>query len=428
MNLEFVSPRLTVPGWFEGPLAAVVRIRVSDATTLSINATIDPAGARIAGMVPFAEGRQIGADAAVKFGPGLVPVSATLGVRAADFAGLPFALSGALRYSSATGSPAEVTIARLAFGRTALTGTWSRSDPDSSRLDVDAERVDVTELAKVAVPWLQWAKASEATEGPVDAERGGRTVISAHVAALEFGPGRIVRAVRADGAVVAGWPERLRLHAVEGEGNTIRLELTGAGESQRVTFAVEDASALARTVTEPFRRVVPLAAEFPALAGMAGPPSVLLAGGTVRLEGELRGRGNAFVATGRMAVKDATLTRAPRLLQLLALKSGRKLQQAPLIRELAIANWSVTSEAIDLGQLTLSGSGLIDQVKLKSARYFFRDARIAVDGDYFGVGFTVAGTRADPQIYLKENLLIRTIGQRNEFDFFDDSAARPAGK
>ena len=72
--------------------------------------------------------------------------------------------------------------------------------------------------------------------------------------------------------------------------------------------------------------------------------------------------------------------------------------------------------------------GLIDRVKLNSFRYAFAGEKLAVDGDYFGVGFEVVGTRADPQVFLKENAVIRAIGQKNEFDFFGDDAAAPAPK
>jgi hypothetical protein len=361
-------------------------------------------------------------------GPGWRPAAASCTVEAGEIAGLPLALAGTVRWSGETGRMATAELTEGRLGRTTLTGSWTRTGRAASTVTMQAERIDVAQLVPAFAPWLdRWTGSGAPAEtDPGAGDPEARTTLEAAIATLAFGPRHVVRDVRATALFSAHWPERLHLGAIEGAANAVQLQLTPAAEAQQLMFAADDMAALITTVTEPVRQTAALARALPAVAGLAGRIPVLLAGGRVRLDGELRVRDRTFAATGRACLKDATLLRAPRVLQLLALKSGTGLQQTPLIRELAIADWHLTPETVGVDRLTLAGTGLIDRVKLNAARYAFGDGRITADGEYFGIGFTVTGTRADPQIYLKETALIRAIGQRNEFDFFDEAAPRAA--
>ncbi len=147
------------------------------------------------------------------------------------------------------------------------------------------------------------------------------------------------------------------------------------------------------------------------------------------IEGTLWNRADSGLsAKGMFRIENATMLRAPYILQVLALRSGKKLEKDPLIRRLAIGEWTLDPTSITLKAFALDGSGLIDRVKLNSVAYARTDEKIKVDGDYFGVGFEVVGTRSDPQVFLKENKLIKTIGQRNEFDFFGQDSMIPEKK
>lgn len=53
------------------------------------------------------------------------------------------------------------------------------------------------------------------------------------------------------------------------------------------------------------------------------------------------------------------------------------------------------------------------------------DEALHLDGQYSGVGFEVLGTRAEPQVFLKDNLFIRASGSQQEFAFGDAPVAAP---
>jgi len=122
------------------------------------------------------------------------------------------------------------------------------------------------------------------------------------------------------------------------------------------------------------------------------------------------------------------MVRAPRLLQLLALRSGKSLEQKPLIRKLSVGEWSLDSDGLAVKTFTLDGSGLIDRLKLRSINYAFAGEKLAVDGDYFGIGFEVVGTRTDPQVFLKETGLLKAVVLQPDSGFFTEEALAPAKK
>jgi hypothetical protein len=155
----------------------------------------------------------------------------------------------------------------------------------------------------------------------------------------------------------------------------------------------------------------------------------LLGGGALQLDGELARTAAGVTARGNFTLTDATMIRAPRLLQLLAFRSGKNLERNPLIRRLAVGSWALEPDRIDVQGFALEGSGLVDRLKLASARYTFAGEKIAVKGQYFGVGFEVVGTRQSPEVYLQDNTILRPILEENRFDFFnEETATTPAKK
>ena len=110
-----------------------------------------------------------------------------------------------------------------------------------------------------------------------------------------------------------------------------------------------------------------------------------------------------------------------------ALKSGKSLQASPLIEQFSIGKITINDDQLRVEEIVVNGSGLINNLKVRSADYGLSSETVKVDGDYFGVGFDVIGTRADPQVFLKDsNLMLRAIGTRNEFDFDTQPAPAPA--
>jgi hypothetical protein len=93
---------------------------------------------------------------------------------------------------------------------------------------------------------------------------------------------------------------------------------------------------------------------------------------------------------------------------------------------LSIGEWSLDSERLAVKTFTLVGSGWSDRVKLKSAEYAFADGNLEVYGEYFGVGFEVVGTRADPQVFLKENALLKAVILQPDSGFFSEEFVAPA--
>jgi hypothetical protein len=232
---------------------------------------------------------------------------------------------------------------------------------------------------------------------------------------VEFGAGRTLRDLRARGEISAGWPRALSIEGVEGNENRLRATLGEGAEKQVVALAIGDASALFATLTQPLRTVQLPPGDFAALAAQLGNVPTLVAGGSVDLRGEVSAQ-RSF--SGQFRLGRATVLRPPRILQLLALKSAQTWKQQPLLESFSIERVAADAGGVMLGGLTIVGSGLIDRLTVRAASYRFADGRIAADVDYFGVGLDVAGTRADPQVYLKDKgLLVRTFGQPVEFDF-----------
>jgi hypothetical protein len=182
---------------------------------------------------------------------------------------------------------------------------------------------------------------------------------------------------------------------------------------QAVSLAIGDASALFATLTQPLRSVRLPPGDFASLAAQIALVPTLVAGGSVDLQGTLAAR-RKF--SGRFRLGRATVVRPPRILQMLA--AGRTSEQRPLLESLSVERVEADAGGVALDGLAIAGSGLIDRLRVRSARYQIASGAIAAGGEYFGMRFEVKGTRADPRVYLDDkSVIVRTLGQPVEFDF-----------
>jgi hypothetical protein len=217
------------------------------------------------------------------------------------------------------------------------------------------------------------------------------------------------------------------LGATEGERNRLvaTMETKPQERDRRLELRVDDVPRWAAAVSAPLRVAPPSPTaklgELEAVAGvMLGNLDTivsLLAGGSLEASAVLPENQKPPRLQAVVAIRNATVLRAPRIVQLLALKSGRELQTRPLLREFSIQGLALHDGLIEVTGVKLDGTGLIDRLRINKGSYALDGEVIAVDGTYFGIGFEVDGTRRDPQVWLKDNLLIRAIGTSSELDF-----------
>jgi hypothetical protein len=446
VRLEIDYPRVratvggaTLPAFFRGPLD--IGAELDAARPDAPRASVRLSGETIRLAAP-------GWAAVPLLGAPLQLTAARAGQEAVEFAveseralGRALRLNG--RAEAGRDGARAVELARLEFGATALAGTAREAADGTRTVRVRGARLALEELLQTAAPWLQSSQAAIAADGakkpetgvaepaptgtrrPADGKspRAERTEIGIELDAVSLGGGKALAEVRAGARLRDGWPERAEFAAKEGTGNALRVTLGEGteGTAQPVAVAIDDASAWVAALTTPLKALA-LPPELAATVATVAQVPTLVAGGRVEIAGEWAGRSRF---TGRVSVGQATMVQAPRILQLLALKSGKALTQRPLLEQLTIGRVTADERAITVDGVTLAGTGLIDRLKLNSARYEIPTQAVAVDGLYFGVGFEVVGTRADPQVFLKDSsLLVRTVGQRNEFDF--EAMAREA--
>lgn len=410
----------TLGKFFTGPVSLTGRIDAADREALRAELQIDGARARLVAQ-PWEKIALVGQPLAV---------TATLkGTEAAEFRlattdllGKQLLIEGAARRSG--DGLVEADLARVDFGRSALAMAFRQKAADRYAVKLTGGRLDVEEVLHASAPFLVGldtsvgqpsASATAIPATPADSPPSPTLEFGVELSAVDFGAGRTVSDLRVSGILDRGWPRDVAVTGREGTANALRAELGGGGVTQGVRLEVADASAWLATLAMPLRELkLPPSPLADSAAQLVKIPS-LVAGGRVELSGELAAR-QRF--TGTLHLENATIVRAPRVLQLLALKSGKSLAQSPLIERLDIDRIAYDPKGISVEGLAFAGTGLIDRVEVKSANYQLGAEKLGVDGVYFGVGFEVVGTRADPQVFLKDdNLLIRAVGQRNEFDF-----------
>lgn len=383
----------------------------------------------------------------------------------------PLLVAGRAALTETDYSPTAIDLTAFEHGRTRLQAKWTQ--PVANRMDVTltGSRLDAgpllraalaaadampapTPVASVAapaparpvaaVPAAGAARPASAT-APAPARPPEALAVVAAVAKpaapdiinvsvkvdeVEFGTGQSVRGFNLQGHLEDNWPSSLALQAEAGAGNLLKVDFTGAKSADTLKLAINDASGWVRAMTAPWDGISAGSGQYGTIVEQMKKVPAIIAGGTVVAEAQLH-REQADWLTGNLKLTRAGMVRAPRIVQLLALKSGKALQRSPLLESFTIGKLTLGETQARVEDIALVGAGFLSNLKVKSAIYQLANEAIKVDGEYFGVGFDVVGTRADPQIFLKDdNKLIRTIGTRNEFDFFNDlpEPATPAKK
>lgn len=345
---------------------------------------------------------------------------ARIEVRSSSFLQHPLELAGQIEWASAGTFAARLE--RFAFGPTSLTGSIRQQGGRGWDVEAHAQRIDLRQLAGAASILLAEHEAAAPyrdagmprdLDRPPGARPSGALDFKFAADRVEFGDQREGRSVHLSGRWQDG-PGPLVFTGIEGPANRLTLSLGAVGR-QSVNLSVDNAADWITALTAPFRETW-LGREYGgSLLAHSGYATGAVASGAVELEGHLID-GKRFA--GRVEVRHATLRRTPKILQMLAFKSRRSLGREPLIERIDVPRLLVDEHAISCGGATLAGAGLVDRLTVRSLACNLDDGRLTVDGDYFGVGFQVLGTRAEPQVYLKDdNLLVRTFGEPNEFDF-----------
>lgn len=432
--------KVSVPDLLEGPIDLRVVFNVPTRTTAGLAATftlgdVTWAGpTRPAGFSPIAMSVQARDWQTPE--RSVVDVTTT----ADAFFGLPLRLSGTLKLSGDRTVVERATLREARVGRTELHGEW-RATPGGGAVTVQAKQIDVGEMVRAGAPWLEVVPRPAASAAkpllvlpaatvPGEIESPPRVEFDVTAMDVDFGAGRRLQDVAVTGTIIGGWPERLRVTANEGVANPVRVELAPAPSAsrQRLRVSVSDTAALSQTLTEPLRAVKLPPGKLADSVTSAGRIPQLLAGGEMTVEGEVWHRPEGVTGQGGLRLENATMIQPPRILKLLSLRSGKSLERSPLIRKLAVHEWAFDPSGATVKGFGLEGTGLIDRLKLKSVSYRFEGGKLAMDGDYFGVGFEVIGTRADPQVFLKETPLLKALILQPDSGFFTDEPASPKKK
>ncbi len=250
------------------------------------------------------------------------------------------------------------------------------------------------------------------------------------IAEVAFSPDQTARQLQLRTRLENNAPTSLALQATAGADNRLDVTLDGPANHQILKLKISDAAGWLRTFTAPWSATPPAPGQFGSLVLQLMKVPSIVSGGGVTAEADIR-PGQTEWLSGRLRLTHATLVRAPRVLQALALKTGKSLQKSPLIEEFSLGQLTLSATELRVTDIALAGSGLIDSLKIKSAAYGLTDDKLYVDGTYFGVGFEVKNTLASPEIWLKDNnLLIRSLGTRNnsEYGFDDIPESKPAPK
>jgi hypothetical protein len=103
----------------------------------------------------------------------------------------------------------------------------------------------------------------------------------------------------------------------------------------------------------------------------------------------------------------------PLLLKLLAQRTKKALQREPLVKTATIRRLRLAPPLLTIDALAFEGSGLAN-LKIDTLAHNLDTDAIKVAGSYYGIGFEADGSAAAPQIYLKENIVTKTLGQESD--------------
>jgi hypothetical protein len=241
---------------------------------------------------------------------------------------------------------------------------------------------------------------------------------------VDFGGGRTVRDLSLSTQIVDDLPKVFSFSGRENGTNAMTLAVMPKGDHQSITLTIADASAWLQLLAQLLREVPQPVNAVTELAGPLGQIPILLSGGRCELDGDLRPRDGARWFDGQFKLTDIVIRQPPRILQLVALKSGKRLRENPVIKEFSVGRLFVSQTLVALEGIR-SDAVSLNYLKLNFIRYGLADASLHLDGQYAGIGFEVLGTRAEPQVFLKNNLLIRAIGSEQEFAFDDVPSPPP---
>jgi hypothetical protein len=349
-------------------------------------------------------------------------------IRAPHWFGEPLDAEGRLDFAPGNFQLAGVEFTRFQHGTSSLTASFRVAAHGHAFLQVAGSRID-------AAPWLRAMVAASdafsAAARPAQANSAGARppapgspypaepgFLDADVECgdVVMGPGSDVRDLK----LVAHLGERgsssLSLDATTGAGAKLHATLTDSGGEQSVKLRLDNAPAWAAVLAAPWRgsglKSGGLAQR---MARIAELPSIV-SGGSIAADAVLVPGADTWFK-GRLQLTNTTLARAPRIMQLLALKSRHSLQSAPLVDELTLDKITIDRKQLRVGEFALRGSGFTRHLKLDKASYGLADEQLEIEGGFYGVGFVVSGALSDPEVFLKENSFIRAVGHPNEFDF-----------
>ena len=375
----------------------------------------------------------------------------------------PLHLQGQVILDAASRQLKDFELSRFEHGRTALQASVKQSSPEKLELKVDATRIEMAPWMRAALAWMDGqaapapirpaappakpavasapAKAPAATRAaatpppalvpaklPPSAIPGTPAkpaVMTADVRSKEivFGDKATVRDFQFKAELVNQQPSAVTLEGTADGDNVLHATLAGKPDGQVVDLEIGDAPGWIKTLLAPWQQTPTLPGPYGATIAQLGKVPVIVSGGRITAHATLR-PGATDWFEGDFRLTRTLMIHPPRILQLLALKSGKAAQGTPLIDELALGKITLSTTQLRMSDFSLKGAGFVNNLKLGKVSYTLADEAIEVDGQYFGIGFEVSGTRSSPQVYLKENALIRAIGQRNEFDFDDPPAKK----
>ncbi len=358
------------------------------------------------------------------------PLTADFSLETAAWLGAPLRLAGRATLAVGDHRPEHIELTTYEHGRTRLRASLRQPTATHREISVTGPYLNMVPLLRAglaaadALAARPVAPAAVPTNAvPASAAPATTLKIDASIGEIEFGPGRNARAFELHSRLDRNWPTDFTLTTAAGADDALSATLNGPAERQVFKLSIGDASSWVQTLAAPWSEAPPAPGQFGSLIVQLAKVPTMVTGGAVAFDAEVR-RGEPEWLIGRFQLRRATLIRAPHVLQLLALKSGRSLQDSPKIEDFSVGRLTLSRTSLSVADTAFIGSGLIDRIKVKSATYGLVDEALKVDGEYFGVGFDILGTRADPKIFLKDsNKLIRAIGSRNEFDF--DTPAPP---
>ena len=349
-------------------------------------------------------------------------------IRAPHWFGEPLDAEGRIDFSPGNIQLADIEFTRFQHGSSSLTASFSAPAHEPAVLRIAGSRID-------AAPWLRAvvavSDAFSAASRPARTTSAGATPSTSDIpfptesGALDadiecgdvvMGPGSDVRDLKFIAHFGKKGSSSFSLDATTGAGAKLHAALTDSEGGQSAKLTIDDAPAWIALLVAPWRGSVPKSGALAQrIARVAELPS-LVTGGSIAADAVLVPGADTWLK-GRLQLTHTTLDRAPRALQLLALKSRRSLQRSPIVDELTLDKITIDQKQLRVGEFTLRGSGFITHLKLDKASYGLAGEQVDLEGGFYGIGFVVSGALSDPEVYLKENTFIKAIGHPNEFNF-----------